>query len=262
MGKRNGKVPGRNDVISRKGRYSDKVFENVPAHFETLYKQGVEKGYDVPYSRMYLSDKPDGSKAENIEMRIKTPYFVEGNPVWGYIVVDPKYNDEGLRTYNTGEFWTGEPNVSGSRNYEDVYPNGNCPLKDKDGNDVDYGEALDEMGIFATAASEYPDVCTYETYMELKTYHNARMGLPAPTEENYEKYLNACESMMKDGAIYIGEVRRPEDMSDRYLSVPSTSAYLDERRKIEEEQFFKDIEGMSEEEFMEYVGASPESPAD
>ena len=74
--------------------------------------------------------------------------------------------------------------------------------KDKNGNDIPYLEALDNMGMFASASSEYPHVSSYDEYITLKKPINERLGLPEPNEDDYNK-VNQGDMLRLDG-VYAG----------------------------------------------------------
>lgn len=244
MPKRNGKIQGFNSAkVGVIGHYS-KMNMSLSTRYSDIYKEGVAKGYDVPHVRLYHVNPDNNAKGyDDIEMYIKTPYFAEGKPVWGHMVVTNSGSklENGLRTYNTGEFWSDRPDAEGAQNLQDMY-HIDYQLQDKDGNEVDYHAALDEMGVFASAASEYPSVCTYDEYVKLKNESNARLNLAPPTESDYNKYLDHCANMMKSGCTYIGEVRTVDDMHIRYVDTPSFMAEMQEQNERGMEEFFQNLE--------------------
>ena len=245
MAKHNGKIGGTSETMTIDCRYADGQI-TCPSDYKDISKQYEEKGFDIPFARSYLV-KQDGKNVENIEMHVKLPYTHNGQEVWGYAVVDCNEQNrvnKNLRQYNTCEIWLGEPD-KGGRNIEDVYPNThrNMTLTDASGKsvDIDTFRLSDEVGIYAAASSNYPHVCTWKEYEELKTPSNARLGLGPVTEEGYMRYLDNCRGLMRD-CKFIGDVRTPDGIDERSLDTPSSQAFLDEMAKEEQEKFMRSVE--------------------
>lgn len=251
MAKHNGKIGGTSETMTIDCRYDNGQI-TCPSDYKDISKQYEEKGFDIPFVRSYVV-KHDGKDVENIEMHVKLPYTHNGQEVWGYAVVDcderNRLNDN-LREYNTCEIWLGEPD-RGGRNIEDVYPDNhrNMTLIDASGKSVDMDtfRLSDEVGIYAAASSNYPHVCTWKEYEELKTPSNARLGLEPPTEDGYMKYLDNCRGLMRD-CKFIGDVRTLNGIDERSMGTPSSQAFLDEREREEQERFMRSVEEFGFEE--------------
>lgn len=225
MAKRYGKIDTKGQTVL-KGRYSGKDI-TVSNDYATIYNDGVDKGFDVTSVTSHYNAKGK----EEMVMHMTTPYTCNDKPVYGYAIVstDSAYKlDNGCRNYNTCEFYDGDPS-NNARNLEDVYPDG-FMVKDKNGNDISYMEALDNMGMFASASSEYPHVSSYDEYITLKKPINERLGLPEPNEDDYNKYLNNCEGLMStaNGAKFIGDVKTVQDINKCRENTPSFIHFMNE----------------------------------
>ena len=116
-------------------------------------------------------------------------------------------------------------------------------------------KALDTMGVFASAASEYPHVATYDEYMALKMVSNKKIGFPEPTEQDYNKYLELCERMLNKGDItFVGDVRTVDGLDKRRMETPSFQNLMTD---INSEREVPDVEAMYAEHVLndlEYKG--------
>lgn len=243
MAKRFGKVgfgTEKKDVETvMKGRYCG---DDIPVYnnFDKVYKTSVDLGFDA----VYAENRYNSLGKEEMIMHIKTPMTCNGEDVYGYAVVSTDRKDaleNGLRGYNACEFYNGVPG-SGAHNLEDLYPNGFELISNETGEPVSYMRALDTMGVFASAASEYPHVATYDEYMALKMVSNKKIGFPEPTEQDYNKYLELCERMLNKGNVtFVGDVRTVDGLDKRRMETPSFQNFMTD---INSEREIPDVEAM------------------
>lgn len=180
--------------------------------FESLSKQG----FVVTDCRQYYES--DDEKRPMLEMHMHTPYYYDGYPVDGYAVV-PCWNDR-PREANTVEFYQNK------RNLEDVWSasghTGELVLQTKSGEDITEQDASREMASFAEAASEYPHVFTYDEYVSARTPINKRLHLDAPSESDYEAYLESVQKqMVSEDVKFVGSITNARDVCDMYHTMPS-----------------------------------------
>ena len=87
------------------------------------------------------------------------------------------------------------------------------------GKDVSLNEAMEHMGQFAAAASEFPHVFAPDEYMEARSYLNGRLGLPMPTNEDYGEYLNSVENQLKQRIPFVGSVTNLTELDQFRMGV-------------------------------------------
>lgn len=227
MGKHNGKTnANKKETSSIPCKYTIGNIE-YPTNYEQTMKSGDDIGIDITHVRSYLNHK----QKENIEMHIKLPYKYNEKNVWAYVVVDcdetHKLNDN-LRAYNTCEIWTDEPGTLGStilsqnEIYDDLYKENEDGTKEQ----IDGRFICDEIGVFASAASNYPHVCTYDEYITLKTPSNQMLQIDAPNEEDYYKYIDKCINLMKHSR-FIGKIKKPDQAEMLKMDTPSSRELLE-----------------------------------
>lgn len=184
--------------------------------YQSIYAKGENLGFSVAKIVQHVTDR--GKKTA--ELTIKTPFTYQGESVEGYAVVDlAQTKEDELRSYNTVEFF-----VNG-RNLEDVADQLTGKrefVMNGGGMNVTRENASVMLGSYAAAASEYPHVFTYPEYMEVRGFENKRLQMDAPTEKDYELYLDNVRSQMCSGKIkFIGDVINVRDLSVRYQNLPS-----------------------------------------
>lgn len=204
-------------------RYQAPVYEQI---FDSLSDQG----FSVSDVRETVFET---SGTHNVETWVNTPYTYEGMPVKGfcYVPVGTPFErhinntTEGIRDYNTQELWVGRENMEdilakrGLGSVHDVI------LQDKDGNEVKGVDALENVGKFASAASEYPHVFQYGEYMEVRTAISEKRGLPMPDEEGYNSYIESVVKQMESGDVrFVGKVNT---ISDAYMCLMDTPGFED-----------------------------------
>ena len=187
-----------------------------PNSFSEVYKRGVEAGYSITNARIYL----DEEGKENVETNMSTPYVDRnGVDIKGYAVV-PVTHGKGLRDSNTVEFF------SDGHNLDYMEDPADATLYDKSGNMVSTKDAREEMGRFAAAGSEYPHVMPYEEWLPLRERNAKRLGLDAPTEDDYNNYLDSMERQMLERIKFVGRNTTFEDIQSLRENTPGK---VDER---------------------------------
>lgn len=181
-----------------------------PNSFSEVYKRGVEAGYDITNARVYLDEK----EQENVETVMSTPYVDRnGTAITGYAVV-PVTHGMDLRDSNTVEFY------SNGHNLDYMEDPADSVLYDKAGNTVNTKDARTEMGRFAAAGSEYPHVMPYEEWLPLRERNSRRLGLDAPTEADYDNYLDSMERQMLSRIKFVGRNTTFEDIQSLRENTP------------------------------------------
>lgn len=182
-----------------------------PNSFSEVYKRGVDAGYSITNARIYL----DEEGKENVETNMSTPYVDRnGVDITGYAVV-PVTHGKGLRDSNTVEFF------SNGHNLDYMEDPADATLYDKSGNMVSTKDAREEMGRFAAAGSEYPHVMPYEEWLPLRECNAKRLGLDAPTEDDYNNYLDSMERQMLERIKFVGRNTTFEDIQSLRENTPS-----------------------------------------
>lgn len=182
-----------------------------PNSFSEVYKRGVEAGYTITDARVYL----DAEEKENVETKMSTPYVDRnGVAITGYAVV-PVTNGRGLRDSNTVEFYSNGHNLDYMEDPADAV------LYDKAGNIVNTKDARTEMGRFAAAGSEYPHVMPYEEWLSLRERNSRRLGLDAPTEADYDNYLDSMERQMLSRIKFVGRNTTFDDIQSLRENTPN-----------------------------------------
>lgn len=182
-----------------------------PNSFSEVYKRGVEAGYAITNARVYL----DEQEQEQVETVMSTPYVDRnGVAITGYAVV-PVTHGMGLRDSNTVEFY------SNGHNLDYMEDSADAVLYDKAGNTVNTKDARTEMGRFAAAGSEYPHVMPYEEWLPLRERNSRRLGLDAPTEADYDNYLDSMERQMLSRSIkFVGRNTTFDDIQSLRENTP------------------------------------------
>ena len=181
--------------------------------YERAYQEGLDQGFSVKSVRQY--SVPETGK-RYLEIRMGTPYQAFGSELEGYGVVhlDNKHID-GHRDVDTLEFY-----LENGANVEDVNEetggSRDAILVDDNGQ-IPEQEAARVMGRFAAAASEYPHVMQYPEFLDFRKEVNQRMGLDAPTVQDYSTYLDHMREQMRSGDVtFIGEVQTPSQLTACY----------------------------------------------
>lgn len=186
--------------------------------YRKVFEDGRAKGFDVTHARQYYNNGDE--KLANVETFMKTPYQFSGRDVTGYAVV-PLYDG---REANTIEFYIGD------RNLEDLTGGFSYVLYNKETESlVNCHDAAEEMGQFASAASEYPHVFTYDEYCAAREPINKRMHLDPPDEEAYMTYINNVERQLMSRDIkFVGQIQSRDQIHDAYMTMPSVQEEMDE----------------------------------
>lgn len=182
-----------------------------PNSFSEVYKRGVEAGYVITNARVYLDEK----EQEQVETVMSTPYVDRnGTAITGYAVV-PVTHGMGLRDSNTVEFYSNGHNLDYMEDPADAV------LYDKAGNMFSTKDAREEMGRFAAAGSEYPHVMPYEEWLPLRERNSRRLGLDAPTDSDYDNYLDSMERQMLSRSIkFVGRNTTFDDIQSLRENTP------------------------------------------
>lgn len=214
----------------------------MKSNYAKRYEAALSEGYGVSSARTYID-----RKQERTELVMDTPFTYKGEALTGYAVVHMDTVDVDARDVNTRELW------HNGRNLEDVagINDGTAEtvlVQDKDGNTIDYKQALDQMGSFARDASGHEHVMTYDEYVQV--YNNTHdkphlkdFGPFIADEQKYEKYLDSAQNLMRDGMKYIGEITTPEDVDRMRMTTPS---FAEEMQKLDERQRDTSELGISE----------------
>ena len=184
--------------------------------YETIYKNGINKGYSVTNARTYLSnDTPV------VATTLKTPYVNNnGVSVTGYADV-PVTNGRGLRDSCSVEFFVDGHNLD----YDEMQS-----LFTKDGGSVNLEDARKEMGQFAAAASEYSHVEMFDDWKQLQERNYKRFKIDdEPTEDDYERYLtNMEQQLMSSDFMFVGQITSRSDLNIARQSMPSFGQMMDD----------------------------------
>lgn len=191
--------------------------------YKSIYTSGKEAGFDVISARQYYENN-DVSKPR-LEVRMNTPYFdSKGHPMTAYAVVNiesTSVKDNKLRDFNTVEFY------------------------DVDGHNMDYDVSsnltdnmCEQAGKFASAASEYPHVFTYDEYVVARIPINKRMQIDPPSESDYGTYLENVERQMNSRKVeYIGSITKSNQLHEAYKTMPSFDQMMDEVSASVDDEF-------------------------
>lgn len=197
--------------------------------YVNVVKEGEAAGFSVRDVHYYLHDTADGRKKESISFEIDTPYLYNGKAVKAVAHVDPAIllEKEGAHTYSGGrvqglrQYSDCELRLAESgRNLEDVseQATGTRLYSVMKGDErVDSMQALDEIGQFAAAASNYPSVARFDEYKMMQEYHYEKMkagelGIE-PRDSDYLKYLEHQKRFSMDShAKLIGRATTPEQI--------------------------------------------------
>ena len=205
-------------MISRKSGYQD------------VYAAGEAVGFHVNDARQYYRNN-DGNQPR-LEQTIDTPWTFQGQPVVGYtdtsLVEKDRDKNTGLRMTDLREFYVAD-RFGQPRNVDDIQPMSRKVFQDANGKNIDMYEAQNKMGVFASAASEYPHGFTFEEYMEYRSFINGRLGMDPPTENDYNVYLESVEKQLASRDIkFVGSVTRPSDMYKLQQTCPSFQEGMDD----------------------------------
>ena len=197
------------------------------SEYQRVYDEGIQEGFSVGMARQYYNRDRQGNidpnKPQLEQLMPSTPYLFRGEPVVGYTVTDlsadqSRVKGDSLRNTVTHEFHVYAPQYEGGpdvlRNVDDLIGvNEKISFTDKNtGKDVSLNDAMDHMGAFAAAASEFPHVFAPDEYKEARSYLNGRLGLPMPTDDDYNEYLNNVENQLKQRVPFVGAVTNLTEM--------------------------------------------------
>ena len=151
------------------------------SRYKKVYDEGLRKGFLV---NKIVSYSVDGSEQARVIMT--TPFTRDGDAVSGSAMVKLEHvgRDE-IRDFHSCAF-----HVNG----HNVFKSDSVIFKIGD-KEYSYDKAVELMGQFAAASTEYPHVMTEEEY-----------HLFIGKDADYVEYLDTCISEMKDGREYIGAV--------------------------------------------------------
>ena len=205
------------------GNYSKKPF-TISDNYIDQYASGVANGYNVSFVRDYVNETGNTIS----EMYITTPYMYNDCRLNGYLQTSADAHSPKEST--VCELWAGSPNSPCSKNIEDIagISDGsqlNILLSDKNGNSINYYDALDTISHFGSAAAHYPHIKTYSEYMDVESINNQKLGLDIPVDElSYLQYLNSCENDITERNKYIGKT----DVNSFRMDTPAFGNMMDE----------------------------------
>lgn len=186
--------------------------------WQNIYQDGCKAGFAITEAKRVHVGKPDSS----VLYQMDTPYQTkDGQKVYGYASVKM----DGPRHVHGLEFWIQDGYCL--RNLEDVdRERGGKPMDlFQDGSWILQSDALDAMGSFAKAASNYPHVALYPEFAEVQTWKNQKFGFGEATPEDYDRYLDGVQRQMLAGDIqYIGSMTTVKDLGLARASRPQTEA--------------------------------------
>lgn len=180
--------------------------------YETVYESGLKNGFKDTDVWHYFT-----SHAEDAEVRCETPFTYNGEKLTGFAVVPLVHvGRDTLRSSNTRELYLGK------RNMEDVAAEatGSCDymvVDSRTGKSITRDEALDEMGKFCAAVSEYPHV---EVAGEFQTKKKAKALIygeeyqepDATFTHEYMSYLHECADKMEKGVRFVGARKTADEL--------------------------------------------------
>lgn len=198
--------------------------------YKEIFESGTKEGFNVTMARQYYqtdyrTQEPDPTRPM-LEQMMETPYLYKDNPVFGYTVTDLSAKQSAVRGENLRPTITHEFHIlddQGTLHNVDDYIKSGETFKDKNtADDVTLSQAMDHMGKFASAASEYPHVFEYNEYMATRSYMNGRLGLAEPTPDDYSNYLDSVTKQLEQRIPFVGAVTKPSDMANfrEYVGFP------------------------------------------
>ena len=214
--------------------------------YETVYDNGLKNGFKDTDVWHYFT-----SHGEDAEVRCETPFTYNGEKLTGFAVVPLVHvGRDTLRDSNTRELYLGK------RNMEDVAAKAtdSCDymvVDSRTGKSITRDEALDEMGKFCAAVSEYPHVEVAGEWFRKRQANfliHDKEYKPNPEDfrADYFKYIGECIQKMKDGTTYVGSRKTPEEVFDengsfvtvneRYQYYHPQSGYGDEYHRQDMEK--------------------------
>ncbi len=202
-------------------------------NYQVIYQNGLNKGFSVIDARQYYANK--GELLPELEQMIMTPWFINQNQVYGYVVTDIDSVGErrcGYRKTLAHEFWIFDARKGNPVNLNQLYPQG-CQLSNRQGQIFPLNDAFAFLDEFAAAASYLPHVFMAPEFIEARNYLHGRMGLQPVNANDYINYLRHMEMQLQNGdLIFVGKITNISDMQIAYDSLEGIENY----EKISQEE--------------------------
>lgn len=195
--------------------------------YETVYKNGTAAGLCVTQARQHYQNG-DGTQPR-LEQEISTPWTIRGNPVIGVTSTDLRNagrSEDGLRKTDKIELYATD-GLHRSDIQQELAPG--CVLLDQKKQAFPLYRAIELVGQFASAASEYPHVFTFDEYMESRSYLNGRFNMAPPTAEDYNAYLrNVTNQLASPDYTFTGAITKRSQISSAYSTMPDFQEEYDD----------------------------------
>lgn len=189
--------------------------------YQRIYRDGLREGFCVDNARHYYKDG-QGTQPR-LEQTMETPYLFRGQNVIGFTDTDLRDSlagPDGIRHTDDREFYIADQ-YGRATNLDKLLRPGEQLVNKNTGGFVAVSSAKDHMAHFAGAASEYPHVFMYEEYMESRSYLNPRFGMPKPTAQDYEEYLdNMSDQLRSRDIIFTGRITKSSELHIAYETSP------------------------------------------
>lgn len=206
------------------------------------------KSVKPEYAQVYDVLSKEGFQVENVitrydsmghlvtESDFQTPYVTDNDvPVTGHATV--RHDATGAnaqRVYDADLFADGH-NLSYMQDVNLMH----------ESNQVAYKHGCAKLMAFASAAAEYPHVQPWSEYEALTTVRNREMNerhgmsLDAPTEQDYQCYLESVAKQQQDGIRFVGNT----SLQDAYQS---TASFEDLMNSVAQNEPLNSFDGAQE----------------
>ncbi len=190
------------------------------------YRTIKERGEATGTTCINMRESYDPKIGECMEVWTSTPYRIDNRPIVAYTIIsleDKRRDSNGLRPYGETEFWTRQHDVGEpDRNIEDILASrGQTPTgyySPFSNTWVPHYEALQEVGLIASACSEYNHVLQLDEFKEKHARRCASRGsYSEATTQDYLKYLDEVDAYMLANArnpqnAFVGLVKNTREV--------------------------------------------------